>query len=312
MRVELNGEAQELAAGDDGYVAIAREWRDSDRVAVSLPMALRCEPLGDDRTRVAVCCGPVVLAADLGAEGMAPDVRRGMGGEAYRMHMEGPAMDTPWVVLDRDKPDLARGAEPLNFGVARCGVGEPGLWLRPFYRLQGTRYAIYLAPTLSVVKIDRFDDGIDSVDAVETTHNFQAWRFQRGESHGRTWVLSPQWFRYDLDVDPRDANTLRLTFARDEDATSFELCVDGAVVATPKLAPPAGTTPLFEQDFALPRQSTAGRSRVAIMIRVPPEPKAVERGATTVPPPPARRRTPRVFALATNPPPALHDAPRGK
>ncbi|MBM4060981.1 MAG: glycoside hydrolase family 127 protein [Planctomycetes bacterium] len=304
LRVAVNGEEVKIAAGGDGYAAIAREWRDGDRVAVTLPMALRCEPLGDDKRKVAVCYGPVVLAADLGAKGMTKEMRKGMGEEAWRRCHEGAGMDLPAIVLDAAKPGLRRGTEPLTFLAAPLGRGPDPVTLRPFHRLRGTRYAVYVHPVEPYPGvIDCFDDGIDQVAGNETTHNFQAWQHERGESHGRTWVRSPLWFRYDLDVDDAGENTLRLTFARDEDATTFELCVDGVVVATPALAPPAGDAPLFDQDFVLPRAATDGHQRVAIMIRVPP-PKAVERGATTVPPKPSPRRTPRVFAFATNPLPA--------
>lgn len=303
MEVAVNGETLKLAAGDDGYAEIAREWHDGDRVNVALPMALRCESLGDDPSLVALCHGPVVLAADLGKKGMSPAMQKGAGDEAYRMHIEGAACDVPWLMLDRQQPQLDRGKEPLAFVGRRPAIGEGPTPLRPFYRHRGSRYAIYVRLSQDLVRIDRFDDGEDQVWAAEATHNFQAWQFERGDSHGKTWVRSPLWFRYDLDIDADGDNTLHLQFARDEDATTFELCVDGVVVATPTLQPPPGNEPLFVQEFALPRAATAGKPRVAIMLRVPPEPKAVERGQTTVPQKASVRRTPRVFALATNPMP---------
>ena len=296
----VNGEAAKVAASDDGYAAIEREWHDGDKVEVSLPMTTRTEPLGDDHSLVAVCCGPIVVAMDLGTNEMSAEMRRGLGEEAYRRNLHGPAGETPWLYLDPKAPKLALDDHLRGWATA-SDLNRRTYPLQPFYRTRGRRYAVYVGTTETVVRVDRFDDGIDSVDVgTDRSGNFQAWQSKRGESHGKAWVRSPLWFRYDLDVGFVPDNVLRITFARDEDATPFELCVDGVVVATPTLQPPPGDAPIFTQDFTLPRSATDGRKRVAIMIRVPPPPKDVDAKA-------GPRRTPRVFALATNPSPSEPD-----
>ena len=45
MAVRVNGRPWNAGAAASGYAAIDREWRNGDRVDVSLPMALRAEPL---------------------------------------------------------------------------------------------------------------------------------------------------------------------------------------------------------------------------------------------------------------------------
>jgi uncharacterized protein len=277
MRIAVNAETSALLPTTDGYAALSREWHDGDRIEVVLPMRTRCEPLGDDPNLLALCYGPVVLAVDLGHGGMTKEMQRGEGAEAYRENLEGAGMEVPCIYLDRNKPELLRSGRSLEFANGMV----------PFYRLRGTRYAIYAITSASYLQIDDFNDGWDSVGAADTAHNFQAWQSERGESHGKAWVRSPLWFRYDLSVWPSSSNTLHITFARDEDAKTFELCVDGVVVATPTLQPTAGEEPLFTQEFELPTSATNGRSCVAIMLRVPKDGKP--------------RRTPRVFLLEMNP-----------
>lgn len=308
--VTVNGAAVPAAAGADGYVAVEREWRDGDRVVVALPMRLRLEPLGNDDWQVAVCCGPIVLAMDLGPVDMTDEMKKGMGGEAYRRNVDGAPVEVPQILqksvlthspLERwFLPDAA----PLTFRTET--ISDPDAnqryRLQPFYRTRGTRYAIYLtyAPPPGIsIRVPLAPDA-DAPPSLPDDAVLQAWQSERGRSHEHSWIRSPLWFRYDLAVDPAGDNTLRMTFARDEDATTFELCVDGVVVATPTLQPPPGDKPLFSQDFVLPRSATAGHRKVAIMIRVPPPPKAVDRGATTVPKVASPRRTPRVFAMSTN------------
>jgi hypothetical protein len=305
--VTVNGERVAAAVGDNGYAVVQRTWKDGDRVEVALPMALRTEPLGNRADRVAVLYGPVLLAQAMGKAEMTPEMQKGLGGDAYRMNVDGPAFAEACLMLDPAKPsgfaDHAASA-PLDF--TATDVGGAQLQLMPFYRLRGQRYATYLRSSTAIARAKGTEAGEGRGDQLtvghdEDSHDFQAWQSERGEAHGRTWVRSPLWFRYDLDVDRERPNELGVTFARDEDATTFELCVDGRVVATPTLAPTAGDDPLFTQTFPLPLEATKGHRRVAIAIRVPPAPRAVDRGNTTVPQAPTRRRTPRVFGLSMTP-----------
>lgn len=137
---------------------------------------------------------------------------------------------------------------------------------------------VYVTTSTFVGIVDRFDDGDDSVRAAETTHNFQAWQSERGESHGKAWVRSPQWFRYDLKTD--DAGTRSTSRSR---ATRMRRRLNCAWTESswPRRRTPAGEEPLFTQAFEPPTSATNGRRRVAIMLRVPKDGKP--------------RRTPRVF-----------------
>jgi DUF1680 family protein len=295
----VNGAAVDAKPGDDGYAVITREWRDGDRVEVALPMALRTEPLGREandgppvRLRAA-CFGPLVLAARLGTVEMTPDMQRGLGEAAYRANVDGPALAVPDAYAITG---LQRRARSLEFS-----SGSPqSLQLVPLYRLHGERYAVYLPwsqmPFVLSVFGNEGHDAVTVTTAADEGHNFQAWHSERGERDGRHWVRSDLWFRYDLDCDPAQPNTLRITFARDEEHKTFELSADGVRIATPALVPPAGTEPFFTQDFPLPLATTKGHSRIAIKLAVPQGAVDAANGQKAVP-----RGTPRVFGLETRP-----------
>ncbi len=70
MTVRVNGRRWPGVAAANGYVAIAREWRDGDLVDVDLPMTLHVEPLPGSTDVVALMYGPIVLAGRLGREGL--------------------------------------------------------------------------------------------------------------------------------------------------------------------------------------------------------------------------------------------------
>ncbi len=53
-----------------GYWVVDRFWEDGDELRVHLPMSLHLHPMPDDDTLQAVMYGPLVLAGDLGREGV--------------------------------------------------------------------------------------------------------------------------------------------------------------------------------------------------------------------------------------------------
>jgi hypothetical protein len=60
-----------------GYWVVDRTWENGDEVRVTLPMSLHVHPMPDDDTLQAIMYGPVVLAGDLGREGLTEEMRRG-------------------------------------------------------------------------------------------------------------------------------------------------------------------------------------------------------------------------------------------
>ncbi len=137
--VKLNGKAMEISAWPGSYLAITRLWQNGDRVELALPMKLRAEPLPDDRTLQAFCYGPLVLAGDMGNDGLT---------SAKIVGPEGPEMEkTPFAVPEVKprgaelaswiKPD---GAKPLAFHI----TGQPQEFqLAPLNSIFDRRYSIY-------------------------------------------------------------------------------------------------------------------------------------------------------------------------
>lgn len=68
--VRVNGRKQSALGAADAYVAITRTWQSGDRLEVNLPLKLRAEPLPGASNIVALLYGPIVLAGELGREGM--------------------------------------------------------------------------------------------------------------------------------------------------------------------------------------------------------------------------------------------------
>lgn len=68
--IKLNGRILEASANPGSYLTITRTWKTGDRVELALPMRLRMQAMPDDPHLQAILYGPLVLAGDLGAEGL--------------------------------------------------------------------------------------------------------------------------------------------------------------------------------------------------------------------------------------------------
>lgn len=72
--VKINGKTLEAAGAPGSYLTISRLWRDGDRVEMAMPMRLHVEAMPDDPKLQAFLYGPVVLAGDLGNEGLTEEL----------------------------------------------------------------------------------------------------------------------------------------------------------------------------------------------------------------------------------------------
>src|SRR5690606_25106103 len=66
LAFELNGEVLPTRGVPGSYARLERAWRPGDRLRITVPMAVRTEPLRGAPERLAFLYGPVVLAGDLG------------------------------------------------------------------------------------------------------------------------------------------------------------------------------------------------------------------------------------------------------
>lgn len=126
----------------DGYITLQRRWRAGDRVHVRYPMELRIETTPDDPSRGAVLYGPIVLAGQLGTDGMQapapfsdPTVRNDY--YTYDYHIPAGLADT--LAIDPAHPGrtLRREGPGLTF------TTPDGLRLAPLYDTHRRRYTVY-------------------------------------------------------------------------------------------------------------------------------------------------------------------------
>jgi hypothetical protein len=136
--VKINGRKLEGAASPGSYLSISRVWKKGDRVELELPMRLTVESTPDDASLQAFLYGPIVLAGELGNEGVT---------EALVRHQQGPAVSKAPIQVPqltargKDPSDWIKptGGAPLTF---RTSGQAQEVTLSPLNR-QWQRFAVY-------------------------------------------------------------------------------------------------------------------------------------------------------------------------
>jgi DUF1680 family protein len=250
LAVKVNGKPVDVQSRPGTYAVVEREWHDGDRVEVGLPMRLHLEQGKDDPTVTGILFGPVVLAADLGTEGLTQANRYGR--TAPEVHDDDmPA--APVLVAASPAEALARihpGATPLSFRTE--GLARPhDVELRPLFELYDRRYAVYFdlvsedafrkrgeeaaeraREEAEVVArtVDSVQAGVDeqekahALEEKSTNHGFFEGRSYRGSR----WAVAS--FSYQLGT--AGASSLRVTYWGGESRRfRFEVLVDGEPIA---------------------------------------------------------------------------------
>ena len=139
--VKVNG--KKVATGKAGsYITIARNWKDGDRVEVTFPMSVHAETAHGDASRVALLYGPVVLAGELGTDGMqspAPFSDPKKYNDYYTYNYNIPDGLPISLAIDLKNParSLQKTGETLVFKAAN------GVTVSPLYDLHRQRYVVY-------------------------------------------------------------------------------------------------------------------------------------------------------------------------
>jgi uncharacterized protein len=146
--VKVNGKVLDASAAPGSYLALKRAWKAGDRIEMELPMQLDVQAMPDDPAMQAFLYGPLVLAGDLGGEGLTeahiigPNLRVGAPNTEQYGSPLGPTNTTPPV------PEI----EIPTFRASGAG---PSSWIKPAdgplaFRTTGQKKDVTLVPLNSL------------------------------------------------------------------------------------------------------------------------------------------------------------------
>jgi DUF1680 family protein len=293
MKVSVNGRAHEVAAHPGSYVSLPGFWKSGDHIDVTLPMHLHSEALPDDPAKVALLYGPLVLAGQLGAEGLAPPIPYAAGDQGAYFHVADPPV--PVLVAGDDQPLDAWikpvAGRPLTFQTV--GAGRPAdVTLKPFYSTYFGRYTVYwdrFTPAgwrkreaeYQAEQESRRDLDARTVDEMhpgeqqsEIDHRLQSEKSGTGigPDGGPHWrdASGGGGFSFVLKTLPGVAQDLVCTYWGGEDGNrAFDLSVDGTRIASQALHQDRPGR-YFDVSYPIPPPLVAGKSQVAVRLQAHP------------------------------------------
>ena len=300
FNVAVNGEPVKSTPITDGYLSIEREWRDGDRVTVALPMALHTEAIHGDENKIAIMYGPIVLAGNLGSEGLE--------GKTFSCeHTDLEKLSAPTVPVlvcgGREVSEWVTPVADTPLTFETKGVGDPNdVILIPFYEAHHQRYTVYwdmFTPEAWGEKKNEYraeelrlkDIEARTLDLVvpemqpERDHQFTGENTAAGEGHGRKWrkAFDGGWFSYQMNVEPNEPASLNVDYWGGDGAPSaeamtswsgqqpmeFEILVDGEKIAEQQLT---GLKPdsFVDITYEIPEALTQGKQRIEVKFQAKP------------------------------------------
>jgi uncharacterized protein len=288
LTLAVNGEVQKVEGRPGSYVTVDRSWKSGDTLTARMPMRLRTEAMPDAANMVAILYGPVLLAGDLGKDGL-DDARR-YGPSVPQMNRV-PPITVPVLVSEADRLLAAVGPvkdQPLTFHTN--GIGQPrDVTLIPLARAADVRYNVYwtrYSPAewakrkgeieaaeirrreLAGATIDAVDPGSDEsekghdVQQASSTQPFFQGHRGREARNG--------WFAYALRVLPDKPLALVCSYRGSEGRRRvFDVLVDGQRIATENL--PYHPTELLDYEYKIPPALTAGKTTVVVKFQSQPD-----------------------------------------
>ena len=293
----VNGQPFQVAP--DTYATIERFWKNGDTVTYQLPMSLHSEPLTGNPRQRALLYGPIVLAADLGREGM----------EGISDHVDDqvrysnfPAPDVPSLVSDVDFQTSAKWTQSLHrtpgetlafslSGLPRNADGT-GTTLRliPFWRAQHVRYNVYwntLSPSefaaqqaqlaqqqakareLALRTIDEFRPNEQQSEQDHALHSEKSGAGNFGDKSWRD-ASDGGFFEFDLKTQPGASQDLLVTYWGGETGNrQFDILVNGHKIASQTLQNDHPNQ-FFDATYPVPAELTQGQPKVTVRFQAHP------------------------------------------
>lgn len=141
--VKVNGKSVKVKQSPGSYISVRRKWKTGDKISVDFPMSLRLEATNDNPNKAAIMYGPIVLAGEMGTEGMAapaPYSNPQLYNDYYTYNYNVPSGIVTALSLDKT---LSNSIKPLPANGLAFKTVKEGVRLKPLYDIHRERYVVY-------------------------------------------------------------------------------------------------------------------------------------------------------------------------
>ena len=287
-QVSINGVPQKVAVKAASYLKLSRNWSDGDKVDVQIPMSLHTSPMPDDGDMMAIMYGPLVLAGITEpCENDLPYIIE-CGKEFPEKELHA---NSDYFLADPKNLDSwikPVEGQPLTFRTV--GQAKDYTFI-PFNKVTGQRYGVYWIVTkegsarhrkilADVLKQEeevkaiarRYTRRLDFVVVgnaeSEGAHNFKGVNTASGPWQGENWrhATPDGWWSWDLKVDVNMQMELLCTYWGSDAGRTFDILVDGEVIATETLANKKPNE-LMDVVYTIPQKLTKGKDKITVRFQ---------------------------------------------
>ncbi|MBC8620345.1 glycoside hydrolase family 127 protein [Parabacteroides faecis] len=251
MSITINGEKQKLSSSPSEFVELKRLWKNNDKIVIQLPMQLNVNPLTSSNKFVSFSYGPVILAAELGINGVEKkDFWDKPDNWGYRTSVEQriPLEDISWLAGSSSeilKNTRLISKSPLTFKTENVGIPYDYM-LIPFYKIHFSRYIVYFPrgnasditklqqskKSLEEKTIDWVNIGNDDSEKIHKIEAINSWVDNNLRSSSRR-AANGGYFMYNLKSIPDKKLALNLVLDKnDSEDQIFDVLIDGKQVTT--------------------------------------------------------------------------------
>lgn len=268
VEVKVNGKKVAVRTKPSSYISLKRTWKEGDIIEMEMPMRLHTEFMPDNPSKGAILYGPIVLAAELGAD----DIDDTFGVPVF-------------VNPDKKLEKWIKPVEGKQMTFRTIGVGRPEeALLSPLYKIYNQRYAAYFdffteedwthkqkeykkrlqeEKDIAARTIDWVGIGEHQSERDHLVESKISYVYNQGGRLGRD-VRAEGFLHYQVAVDPEGKNELMLTFwGSDSGHLQFDVLIDGKVMTNITVTDEKPGA-FYNRFFAIPDEMVLGKENVRI------------------------------------------------
>ncbi len=274
--VKINGN-KKIVFAKNGFITLDRKWNDGDVIEYKTEMKVTVHPLPDNKNTVAFRYGPYVLSADMGQK----DMLTSTTGVNVTVPLFDAAISDILIVekgfveiwLCNIEKNLVRIGDTLSFELK--GTNQK-LIFTPHYKQHTSRYGIYFTLADSRTKLPENETdkyiAVDSLpvgnDQYEFSHNLKSENSSSGSFMGLIYrdASSEGWFSYDMAVDNKAVNYLKVKYFSGDAGRKFKIFVDDSLLSDVTLQNPVPNK-FYDVYYEIPADMISGKSQITVKFQ---------------------------------------------
>lgn len=270
IKVYLNGKVKDIEAVPGTYFTLNEDWGNETKLVLDIPMDLYTISMPDNKNRIGIFYGPVLLAASLGDKEL----------KEY---------DIPCLISDRGSEFVVKkikeiGELPLHFQIHTASGSL--LNLQPFYSVYNQKHAVYFDIFTSKeweIKKKEYRKMIEEEKALnartidyfrigemqpEREHDLGSENSSTGQVDGVSYRdASDGWFAFDMEVDAREEVQLVCSYwGTDKGNRNFDILLDDKLFQTVSLDGSHGNR-VFKETYDIPISFTHGKQKLRVRFQ---------------------------------------------